>query len=43
LVGAGLMSVEDGYASARLTALAIVASLRRTGRDLDAVTWLCSG
>jgi enamine deaminase RidA (YjgF/YER057c/UK114 family) len=40
-VGADL-SVEDGYASARLTALAIVASLRRTVGDLDAVTWLRS-
>lgn len=36
------MSVEDGYAQARLTALAIVASLRRTGRNLDADTWLRS-
>ena len=36
------LSVEDGYASARLTALAIVASLRRTIDDLDAVTWLRS-
>jgi enamine deaminase RidA (YjgF/YER057c/UK114 family) len=36
------LSVEDGYASARLTALAIVASLRRTVGDLDALTWLRS-
>jgi enamine deaminase RidA (YjgF/YER057c/UK114 family) len=36
------LGVEEGYASARLTALAIVASLRRTLGDLDAVTWLRS-
>jgi len=36
------LSVEDGYTSARLTALAIVASLRLTLSDLDAVTWLRS-
>jgi enamine deaminase RidA (YjgF/YER057c/UK114 family) len=36
------LTVEDGYTSARLTALAIVASLRRTLGGLDAVTWLRS-
>lgn len=36
------LSIEDGYASARLTALSIIASLRRTVGDLDTVTWLRS-
>ena len=40
-VGADL-TVEDGYASARLTALAIIASLRRAVGDLDGLTWLRS-
>ena len=34
--------MEDGCASARLTALAIVASLQRTVGDLDGLTWLRS-
>ena len=34
--------MEDGYASARLTALAIIASLQRTVGDLDGLTWLRS-
>jgi len=40
-IGADL-DVEAGYESARLTALAIVASLRREIGDLDDVTWLRS-
>ena len=36
------LDVEAGYASARLTALAIVASLLRAVGDLDAVVWLRS-
>jgi enamine deaminase RidA (YjgF/YER057c/UK114 family) len=40
-IGADL-DVEAGYAAARLTALAIVASLRRAVGDLDSVTWLRS-
>jgi enamine deaminase RidA (YjgF/YER057c/UK114 family) len=36
------LTVEDGYASARLTALAIIASLRRVVGDLDGLTWLRS-
>lgn len=40
-VGADL-TVEDGYASARATALAIVASLHRAVDDLDGLTWLRS-
>ncbi len=38
-VGHGL-SVEDGYESARLTALAITASLQRVTGSLDSITWL---
>jgi enamine deaminase RidA (YjgF/YER057c/UK114 family) len=38
-VGADL-TVEDGYRSARLTALAVVSSLRREVGALDTVTWL---
>jgi enamine deaminase RidA (YjgF/YER057c/UK114 family) len=36
------LSVEDGYASARLTALSIIASLRRAVGEVDTVTWLRS-
>ena len=38
-IGADL-AVEDGYESARLTALAIAASLQRVLGGLDSVTWL---
>jgi enamine deaminase RidA (YjgF/YER057c/UK114 family) len=34
------LSVEDGYQSARLTALAVTASLRRVLPSLESVTWL---
>ena len=34
------LTVEDGYRSARLTGLAVAASLRRVLGNLDAVTWL---
>jgi enamine deaminase RidA (YjgF/YER057c/UK114 family) len=34
------LSVEEGYQSARLTALAVTASLRRVLPALEAVTWL---
>jgi hypothetical protein len=34
------LTVEDGYASARLTALAIISSLRQVVGTLDALTWL---
>ena len=34
------LSVEDGYQSARLTALAVTASLRRALPSLESVTWL---
>jgi enamine deaminase RidA (YjgF/YER057c/UK114 family) len=38
-VGHGL-TVEDGYHSARLTALAVTASLKRALPSLESVTWL---
>ena len=34
------LSVEDGYQSARLTALAVAASLRRVLPSLESVAWL---
>ncbi len=34
------LTVEDGYTSARLTALAMAASLQRVLGTLDSVTWL---
>ena len=34
------LDVQDGYDSARLTALAIIASLQRAVGDLDSLTWL---
>jgi len=34
------LTVEQGYASARLTALAIISSLHRVIGDLDSITWL---
>jgi enamine deaminase RidA (YjgF/YER057c/UK114 family) len=34
------LTVDDGYESARLTALAITSSLRRVVGTLDSVTWL---
>jgi enamine deaminase RidA (YjgF/YER057c/UK114 family) len=34
------LSVEDGYQSARRTALAVTASLRRALPSLESVTWL---
>ena len=36
------LTVEDGYQSARLTALAIISSLHRAVGTLDTVTWLRS-
>jgi hypothetical protein len=33
------LTVEDGYRSARLTALAVVSSLRRVIGTLDTITW----
>lgn len=34
------LSIEEGYESARLTALAITASLQRVAGSLDSITWL---
>jgi hypothetical protein len=34
------LDVDDGYESARLTALAIVSSLHRVLGSLDSITWL---
>ena len=34
------LTIEDGYESARLTALAVTASLQRVIGNLDSITWL---